>query len=114
MLIISSHLREIGCHDVSDLAANSLELLGASFEIVGALMLANRYLRRPSLFSIPSGLISAIWRGEAAKNVAFLGELTEESALTSLRGILLLIVGFVLETVPRITFLSHWLLNHLR
>jgi hypothetical protein len=90
---------------MKEIASHLLEFTGATLEIIGALYLANRYLNRLRLAQIPWSLLSVVWEGEAAKDLAFLSEISEERALSSLKGILLLILGFSVRSVPHICYL---------
>ena len=96
---------------MNEFIAHLFELIGATFEVTGGLYLANRYMNRPLLIDIPFGLISALWGGKSAENLAFLSETSDERALNSLKGILFLIIGFMLRAVPHIFYVAEYLLN---
>ncbi len=80
------------------------ELGGTFFEVLGAVLLANRYLRSAYVIHIPIALFSSIWNGRYARGMAKFGDLTREDALSSLRGLTALIIGFSIRSVPHIIY----------
>lgn len=74
---------------------------GMVCEIIGALMIANRYLNTPW----PARgriLVSAIFMGRSARGALGIAALSEERADVALRGLGFLCLGFVLRTLPSI------------
>jgi hypothetical protein len=95
---------------MSPLWENGLDFAGALVEVVGALFLANRYLSKADFFQVPGALISAFFRGRSGRAMELMGEASKEDGIVSLRGILLLIVGFLVRSSPHFVFLvSHFL-----
>jgi hypothetical protein len=87
---------------VPEIAENLCELIGASLEVIGAILLANRYLNKARIGQIPWALLSVIWKGKKAIDLAFASRYSQENALTSLRGILFLFLGFVIRGLPHL------------
>jgi|SRR5580700_5065050 hypothetical protein len=90
-----------------------LELSGSLFEIAGAILLANRYLITSMRREIPLGLLSTLWNGPRARGMVTSGEVTEDQAILSLRGVLCLLIGFFLRTIPVVVALLQWLICRL-
>ncbi len=74
-------------------------LLGMSFEIIGALMLANRYLNMPLWARLPV-VISAIYYGKRAKQAEAIAYLSDERGRVALRGLGFLVIGFIFRSLP--------------
>jgi hypothetical protein len=71
------------------------------FEIIGALMLANRYLNMP-WWARGRVLFSAIYYGKRAREAAAIADMSAERSKIVLRGLGFLCVGFILRTLPSI------------
>jgi hypothetical protein len=71
------------------------------FEVVGALMLANRYLNVPWWERL--SIISAIYNGKRAQAARAIADLSEERTEYALRGLGFLCLGFLLRTLPSIS-----------
>ena len=76
-------------------------LAGMFFEIIGALMLANRYLN-VRWWERLGILMSAIYNGRKAKSAKAIADLSEERTNVALRGLGFLSLGFFLRTLPSI------------
>jgi hypothetical protein len=76
-------------------------LLGMIFEIIGALLLANRYLNMP-WWSRLGVLTSAVYGGKSAQRAEAIAELSGESAKYAIRGLGFLCLGFLFRTLPSI------------
>jgi hypothetical protein len=96
---------------MSPIWENGLDFGGALIEVVGALFLANRYLGKADFFQVPGALISAFFRGRSGRAMGLMGELSEEDAIVSLRGILFLIVGFLVRSSPHFVFIVEYVLR---
>jgi hypothetical protein len=94
---------------VNEFLSHALELLGLLLEILGALYLAHRYLNSVFVWQIPWALVSVWRRGKAAEGLAFGGELSREDSYSTIKGISLLIVGFVFKSAPHIYFIFDYL-----
>jgi hypothetical protein len=84
------------------------EIIGGTLEVIGAFLLANRYFAIRWWQIIPA-LLSAIINGNYAKNLAQIARMTPERELYGLKGILLLMVGFFVRTLPAIVHVIHGL-----
>jgi hypothetical protein len=80
--------------------ANICEIVGAACEVVGALELANRYLHI-KWFKLIVPLVSALWRGRRAREAAEIGAMSPEDPVRNMRGITLLIAGFMIRALPQ-------------
>jgi hypothetical protein len=76
-------------------------LLGMIFEIIGALLIANRYLNMP-WWSRLGVLTSAVYGGKLAQRAEAIAELSGERTKDALRGLGFLCLGFALRTLPSI------------
>jgi hypothetical protein len=85
-------------------------LLGMTFEIVGALLIANRYLNAESWLVNICGVISAFKRRRTS--AAEIAALSGEKETSALRGLGLLCLGFILRSLPSIAELFDKHPNH--
>lgn len=74
-----------------------LSLIGLTFEIVGVVFMA-RKVTNVLLWQIPRVLISALWRGNIAKDVAGLAAFTPDDDVYFLQGLSFVALGFVIQT----------------
>lgn len=89
---------------------NLCEIVGGALEVFGAFFLANRFfaIRWRQIFR---ALASAIINGAYAQNLIEIARTTPERELYGLRGILLLMVGFFIRTLPAIAHVIRSLLG---
>lgn len=80
-------------------ASNLLQLLGVSFDVWGALALANGYLSAVQRRDVLRVLWSALWSGSAARGASELSVVSPEKRLESLRGLALIGLGFLLQAI---------------
>ena len=79
-------------------------LLGMVLEIIGAMMMANKYLNeRPR--DVLAILVSAIFGTRRAQGAAAIADMSGERFMLTLRGLALICAGFVLRTIPSIVHL---------
>jgi hypothetical protein len=86
------------------LAANYgtiLNILGSVFEIMGVILMANRFIKVKA-WQIPAVIVSSLWRGKLSLRAASFAELTEDNALETLRGLSFIAVGFVIGALPNV------------
>ena len=81
--------------------ANVVNILALSFEILGALLLANHYLKVRAN-RIPKILLSAIFKGPQSRVAANLSKLSDDDPVVSLRGLGLLALGFTIQLLLNI------------
>ena len=80
-------------------------LVGLVFEVAGTWLLASRYVNVP-VWQVPAMLVTALWRGETAKDAAQIGDdLVRERGINIIQGLAFLLVGFVLRSLPVIVAL---------
>jgi len=88
------------------IAGRLCELAGTLLEVVGALYLANRYLSIAIPSQLPMALIRVVFNPKKVAGLILWGEkVSQENALTSLRGIALLISGFIVKSLPHIAYI---------
>lgn len=79
------------------LLAVLLEILGAVMGLVGALLMANQYLKILHGLDIATVLVSALWRGSLARGTVEAGELSRDDKLGFLQGLGFVFCGFALQ-----------------
>jgi hypothetical protein len=77
------------------------QLLGSLFEITGAFLMANIYLRVYKYQKILA-IISALWRGEKAEESTTIAGIVPERRLSSLQGLSFIGLGFLLQAIPNV------------
>ena len=75
------------------------EVLGVMFEVTGVLLMANIYTRVLP-HQVPLVLLSALWRGRAARDAANIVSLVQEKVMASLQGLAFMCIGFMLKALP--------------
>ena len=79
-------------------AALAVQLAGAVCEVAGVLLMANLYIGGVRLKQIVLVLLSALVRGDRARDAVAISDLiSREDKLTSLQGLALIGLGFVLQ-----------------
>ena len=81
--------------------ADLFEVAGVTLEVAGVLLMANVYTH-VYVRQMPRVLVSALWRGSAARQAAGVAELFEERAIVSLQGLAVMCAGFLCKAVPHI------------
>jgi hypothetical protein len=82
-------------------------LAGMVLEIIGTLLIANRYLNMPWWARIPA-IISAIYNGPRGRTAETIARLVpEERTDLAIRGVGFLCLGFLLRTIPSVCELFH-------
>lgn len=76
-----------------------LVIAGLTFEILGVFRMASQSTRIVRLHELPTLLISAFFRGSAARAAVEAEALNEEDRLTRLQGLAFLGFGFLLQTI---------------
>lgn len=74
-----------------------VQLAGSAIEVWGGVLMANALLQLVPPLKTPKYLVNALFGGKAARGVARLRGATEENRLTSLRGLALVTLGFLLQ-----------------
>lgn len=78
--------------------ANVLNIIAASLELIGAVLLANHYLKIRAR-KIPKVLLSALFGGKISKKAANLAQLADDNPVISLRGLAFLVLGFLVQLI---------------
>jgi hypothetical protein len=87
------------------MALDMLQLLGAAFQFVGALLTSNMLLGGLKPKQLASVLSSSIYRGKRAKGVAAFSNIrdeTERNKAITLQGIAFIVLGFLLTMAAEI------------
>jgi len=84
------------------------EIAGATLEIVGAVLLANRYIAFRWWQSLQA-ILSALVNGRYAHEVAELASFIPEREIYGLRGLGFLMAGFFIRTLPAIVHVISYL-----
>lgn len=79
------------------LLATLLEALGAVMGLVGALLMANQYLKILRGLDVAAVLVSALWRGSLARGTVQAGELSRDDKLHFLQGLGFVFTGFTFQ-----------------
>lgn len=79
--------------------AVALQLLGLGCEIAGVLLMANGHTGAVTRGGVARLLASALVRGATARGAAGIGHLSPENRLSSLQGLALIGLGFLLQTL---------------
>lgn len=74
----------------------TINAIAMSLELIGALFLANHYLKVRA-YKVPQVLLSALFGGKSSQELASLSMLTTDDPLISLRGLAFLSSGFLLQ-----------------
>lgn len=75
-----------------------LAVLGGVCELRGVLLMANRYLNTNSFRENLQGLFGSMVHAEITKDLAYGVEVSRENAMTTLRGLAYIAIGFSLTT----------------
>ena len=78
-----------------------LAILGGVFELGGVVLMSGRYVNVETILAIQA-LVSSLWRGETARKVANIEAITVEDVMSSLQGLCLIAIGFILSTASNI------------
>jgi len=84
------------------ITTNSLQIIGSILEIIGIVLMSNLYWKNVYGKQIPYMLISALWRGESAKDGICLSDFSPEKRLFSLQGLALIGVGFLVQLIANL------------
>lgn len=74
--------------------SSTLNILAASLELIGVLLLANHYLKI-RIRKIPAILLSSLVGGKMSRAAANLARLADDDPIVSLRGLAFLASGFL-------------------
>ena len=80
---------------------NILNIVAVSLELIGAIFLANHYLKVRTR-KVPKVLFSALFGGEISKRAANLAQLADDDPIISLRGLAFLVLGFFVQLISNI------------
>ncbi|MBV8977112.1 MAG: hypothetical protein JO261_07505 [Alphaproteobacteria bacterium] len=82
-------------------AKAGLAIVGGIFELAGVFAMSARYINVDLLEVLP-GLASALWRGQLARDIANLEQITREDVVTTLQGLSLIGLGFLFSTAANV------------
>ncbi|MGH6898141.1 MAG: hypothetical protein ACREJ5_16605 [Geminicoccaceae bacterium] len=76
-----------------------LQIVGLVLEITGIFLMANMYVRRLPKRALLLVILSALGRGETARDAVTIAEIWPENKLISLQGLALVGGGFVIQMI---------------
>lgn len=82
--------------------SNLIQSIGSTFEVIGAILMANKYFNVKSKWRVPQILLSATVRGKNAKAANAIADMSEDRGMTSLQGMSLIAVGFIIQLLYQI------------
>lgn len=71
--------------------------IGLAFQIIGVFLMATRYTN-VRVSQIAKVMITALWRGKAAREGAQITNYSVEDALSSLQGLAFIALGFIVQS----------------